>query len=177
MSVIIRPAVADDASAIAQVHVTAWQIAYRSLVPQEYLDSLDIMERTQLWHSILVGDITVEGIPRPADFVAESNGALVGFANVGRFRDEPGNTQAGELWTMYLSPDHWGTGVADALMAATLEQLEQLGFSVSYLWVLEGNERARRFYERHGWSPDDMIKSFEVGGASVPEIRYSRQVS
>ena len=40
------------------------------------------------------------------------------------------------------------------------------------LWVLVANERARRFYERAGFHADGPVVDFEVGGATLPEMRY-----
>jgi hypothetical protein len=42
------------------------------------------------------------------------------------------------------------------------------------LWVLEGNDRARRFYERAGWRGDDGMKPF--GDSGLYEVRYRKQV-
>lgn len=177
MTVIIRPANVSDAQEIARIHVAAWQLAYRDLVPQAYLDALDMSERTEVWRSILAGELTVPGLPRPADFVAELDGRIAGFANVGLFRDEPTDESAGELWAMYVDPACWGDGVGDALMASAVAEFNRLGTVKSFLWVLEGNRRARRFYERHGWSSDGPFKTFEAGGVEVPEVRYSRPLS
>jgi len=76
---------------------------------------------------------------------------------------------------MYVAPKQWGTGAADALMATTLDYLADEGFTQSYLWVFEGNERARRFYRRHGWVSDELVKNFELDEVTVSEIRHSRQ--
>lgn len=176
MDLTIRAAEVDDAEAIARVHVAAWQEAYRGLVPQEYLDGLDVAERASLWRSILVGDVAMEGIPRPTDFVVESVDGVVGFANVGRYRDEPDDVAAGELWAMYVAPAQWGAGVGDALMAATLVEFQLLGSVSTHLWVLEDNQRAIRFYRRHGWQASSDIKMFEVNGVEIPEVRYSRRI-
>jgi hypothetical protein len=42
------------------------------------------------------------------------------------------------------------------------------------LWVLEGNDRARRFYERADWRGDDGMKPF--GDSGLYEVRYRKQV-
>jgi GNAT superfamily N-acetyltransferase len=52
---------------------------------------------------------------------------------------------------LYVVPDQWGTGVADALHEWALDEARALGSSGCHLWVLEANARARRFYERRGW--------------------------
>jgi RimJ/RimL family protein N-acetyltransferase len=46
------------------------------------------------------------------------------------------------------------------------------------LWVLEKNDRARRFYERAGMAPDGTHGVYTPGGstAELPEIRYARRL-
>jgi GNAT superfamily N-acetyltransferase len=66
----------------------------------------------------------------------------------------------GWLEAMYVRPAAWGTGLADRLHAAAVEELARRGDSAR-LWVLEGNRRARRFYERHGWVPDGTSRVVE----------------
>jgi hypothetical protein len=54
-------------------------------------------------------------------------------------------------------------------MAATLDEL---GRPVT-LWVLEANDRARRFYEIAGFLPDGSRKPADLpGGVRLPELRY-----
>lgn len=173
MALTVRLARVDDADQIARVHVTAWRVAYSELIPEEYLASLDVGERSEVWRSALAGEQRVAGLPDAANLVAELGGLVVGFATVGRFRDDPHDEALGELWAMYVDPDSWGAGVGDALMAATFEELARLGAASSYLWVLEGNDRAIRFYERHGWRPDGIRKTFVVAEVEVPEVRFS----
>jgi GNAT superfamily N-acetyltransferase len=52
---------------------------------------------------------------------------------------------------LYVLPDYWGAGVAQALHDHALELAADLGSHRCHLWVLEHNVRARRFYERLGW--------------------------
>jgi GNAT superfamily N-acetyltransferase len=58
----------------------------------------------------------------------------------------------------YLVPERWGSGLADLLHAEAVAALRALGCSRARLWVLEDNPRARRFYERHGWSEDGSTR-------------------
>ena len=51
-------------------------------------------------------------------------------------------------------PISWGTGLAERLLDAALQDIVAAGGTVARLWVLEDNERARRFYERSDWRAD-----------------------
>ena len=50
------------------------------------------------------------------------------------------------------------------------------GFEEALLWVLEGNTRARDFYERQGWSKGKPIRLEEIGGRPVTEVRYEKSL-
>jgi len=105
--------------------------------------------------------------------VAEPAGLVVGFAVVGPAQDPEG---AGELCAITVDPDHWGTGVGSALLAAAQAELARLGYAEAVLWVLPDNARGRRFYEVEGWITDGTQRTSEVRGVVVPEVRYRRRL-
>jgi GNAT superfamily N-acetyltransferase len=164
--VVCRPATPADVPAIAEVRIRSWQAAYRGSVPQDYLDALDV-------------DAEIarrEGRPLDGQHVAVVNGSVVGWLGVGPYRadegeDLPGPT-CGEVAAIYALPEFWGRGVGRRLLAYGLGELRRLGLSPVLLWVLVANERARRFYERAGFVADGPVVGFEVGGATLPEMRY-----
>ncbi|CAH0204471.1 GNAT family N-acetyltransferase [Microbacterium sp. Bi121] len=162
----VRAAALTDADGIAAVHVRSWQAAYRGLMPQEVLDGLSVEERADGWRSILADP---ERISRT--LVAEHDGRVVGWAGFGDARDEdaPGT---GELWGIYALPDSWSSGVGHALITAVERELADAGHAVAYLWVLEGNERAGAFYERHGWAADGAAKVENRPGLVLHERRH-----
>jgi ribosomal protein S18 acetylase RimI-like enzyme len=53
--------------------------------------------------------------------------------------------------------------------------LRRSGFRTALLFVLEGNERAERFYRVAGWRRDGR-KDEDFQGASVVELRYRRDL-
>jgi hypothetical protein len=82
---VIRPARPGDAEAIAHVHVETWQAAYRGLVPDEHLDSLDVDARAERWLRLLSEDEpgpSVGVVDRPV-LVAVIDAVVVGFATGG----------------------------------------------------------------------------------------------
>ena len=62
------------------------------------------------------------------------------------------------------APEAWGSGAGTALLAAGVEELRRQGYAEASLWVLEDNPRARRFYEREGWTLDGARKEDEFLG-------------
>ncbi|MFT4199475.1 GNAT family N-acetyltransferase [Gordonia sp. (in: high G+C Gram-positive bacteria)] len=147
---LIRPATVDDAPAIADINVRGWQIGYRGLLPQDHLDGLSVDERTERWRAIIGA-----GDPTAHQLVAELAGCVVGWTAFGGDRTESGS---GELWALYVDPDRWSHGVGAALICAAERALTAAGFDEAVLWVLDGNERADRFYQAHGWSLDGQTR-------------------
>lgn len=64
-----------------------------------------------------------------------------------------GVTGERSLVAMWVHPDVRGTRVAHDLVAAMLDWADRDGASVVRAWVTDGNERARRFYLRMGFTP------------------------
>lgn len=161
-----------DALAIGLVHVRSWQAAYRGRFPQDYLDALDADRRGEGWRRYLEA-----GPPEgEALLVVDLDDRVVGFANVGPSRDDDAGG-GGELRAIYLLPERWGLGDGRALLAAATRALHAHGFGHATLWVLDGNERARRFYETAGWAPDGATKRDVSFGFPIAEVRYHRPLS
>ncbi|HEX3961219.1 MAG TPA: GNAT family N-acetyltransferase [Trebonia sp.] len=141
----VRHATLADASGIGLGHVRSWQSAYRGKVPQDYLDGLDPAGRSQVWRRIIeAADPSRGGV-----LVAVAEGWIVGFADFGPSRDSDADPQVtGEVFAIYADPDAWGTGAGRALMGSAVAELARLGYADASLWVLDANDRARRFYAR-----------------------------
>jgi GNAT superfamily N-acetyltransferase len=155
----VRLAVVPDAPAVAAVQVRTWQVAYRGLIPDEVLDNLSVEARTSMWEGL---------IPSGGVWVALADDAVVGFASAGPSRD----ADAGhELYAIYVLSTAWGTGLGFELAKAALGDEPDV-----VVWVLDGNERARRFYERIGFRADGLTKTETEGSAELKEIRYRRTV-
>lgn len=155
----IRWAVSADAPMLAEVHVTTWQHVYRGIFPDEFLDTLDRGRREAWWRRSLEGGARVH--------VAEAGG-VIGFCFPGSADDEGW----GEIYSIYVHPEHWDSGHGRALLEAGMATLREEGFERALLWVLEANERGRRFYERQGWALGRPMRVEDIGGTQVTEVRY-----
>lgn len=163
----IREAVLSDARPIAEIHVRAWQAAYRGQLPDEFLDRLSAEDRLEQ-HEWTIRN------PRETWrlWVAEDDGAPIGFAVTGPSEDADADERTGELYAIYLEPDRVGTGAGRALFGHAVEDLRARGFRSATLWVLETNERARRFYEIAGWTTDGTTANERIDCAMLPTVRY-----
>jgi GNAT superfamily N-acetyltransferase len=163
----VRAAVPEDSYDVARVHVRSWQSAYPGLIAQEYLDSLT--------PEALAGTYSFGrmGLALPSTQVAVDGSTICGLATTGLCRDSD-LSNFGELMAIYVDPAYVRTGVGRLLMTAARERLRRIGVTQAALWVLDGNVRARRFYERDGWSCDGTHRMSSYGDAPVKEVRYQR---
>jgi GNAT superfamily N-acetyltransferase len=165
----IREATPDDARAIAEVHVRSWRWAYHGLIPDDFLENLSVDDREPTWRERLADSAPCWGC-----LVAEdAAGRVVGFASFGPPKDAPTSAEdAGEVYAIYLEEAVAGTGVGRDLFAAASDALRGLGFGRAFLWVLAQNDRARRFYEKAGWSWDGTESTHMFDCANEPIVRY-----
>jgi ribosomal protein S18 acetylase RimI-like enzyme len=166
----IRPATAEDADAIARVHIASWQSAYDRVLPADFLASLSFEGRRDSWaESIATGQTHV--------LVAEANSQVVGFSAVGLCRDEGASPETFEIWAIYLSPSHWSVGLGRELWLASRELARSRGALRITLWVLASNQRAIGFYRAAGFVAEpSSLKSFALGGVQVEELRFVQRI-
>ncbi len=169
----IRHAEAADSSRIAQIHIASWQSAYAGLLPDDYLAGLDgeLEQRIAQWE-----DWLSKGSDQRLVLVAEDEGELVGFAHAGPAGDRDLDGEAGEIYAIYLHPDHVGHGWGKRLMSGIEEYLRAAGFERAALWVMTENQSARDFYEHLGWKPDGTQQDHCMG-LPVPAVRYQASLS
>ena len=142
----MREAQPQDAAEVAGVNVRSWQVAYRGLFPDDYLDGLRAEDRMAHY---TFGD----GRPgSPATLVAVIDATICGFVATGPARDEDA-ADAGEVYAIYVDPQAWGRGIGRSLIAEARTRLSRQGFTEAVLWVHAGNERAQRFYRATDGSP------------------------
>ena len=160
----VRVASINDAPALAELQLRSSPVAYRHIFPPEApkptLDRLVF-----LWESWL-------GSAERTGFVAEVAGDPAGVVVAGV---DPSDASLGHLARMYVAPDRWGQGMGRLLYQAAIEHLGGAGYVEATLWVLEGNHRARSWYERLGWAPTgERQPVFRPAG--IDELRYRRDL-
>lgn len=163
----VKPA---DISSLAELHVAAWQVAYRQILPDALLDNLSVDQAQTRWtHLIRDG--------QRSTLVAEVDGRPIGFVGFGASRDQDDNPDlVGEIYAAYVHPAHWGQGAGTTLLQRAIADLRDQGFTEITVWTLTQNSQARRFYEKMGFLADGATKSIERRGARFDEVRYRRRI-
>lgn len=167
----VRPAVAHDAKAIAEIHVATWQAAYKDLMPEDYLDSMTVEKRQAYWREAIE-------YSEPQVLVATDGDQLVGFVGFDRSRDPKTRSTVGEIWAIYVLPTHWGQGVGLSLWDGARDGLKDEGCTQVTLWVLLGNKRALQFCEQAAGFKREMpsLKTVDFGSVRLEELRLKREI-
>jgi L-amino acid N-acyltransferase YncA len=154
----VREAEEGDAKGIAEVHVRAWQVAYRGLVADRILDGLSVEGAERNWRRF----VTERG---STTLVAGREGRVEGFCSVATpSRDHDATESTAEVAAIYVAPDCWRSGVGSALLDAALGRLREEGWDEVTLWVFAENDQARSFYATHDFEPDGAERVNETVG-------------
>ncbi len=160
-----RPARSTDAERIALLHANSWQENYRGIWQDQFLDHDVIADRLKVWQGKLQH-------PAPNQFtlLAESAGELVGFVC--------GYTNYDDHWgtlldNLHVAKHYKGSGIGKKLIREfALWANENAPASKLYLWVLEENRAARKFYDYLGGVSQEVVLLENPDKSFSPCCRY-----
>lgn len=142
----IRHASVNDAVKIAEIHVHSWQTTYRGIVPDSYLQKLDVGQKTEFWKATLEKP---DAVYKSEIWIACIDGQPVGFATWGKNRDTTTPYQA-ELYAIYVLAEHQKRGVGTALYQQLTQFLRNNAYKSFCVWSLDSNRNAHKAYEAWG---------------------------
>ena len=195
MPIEIRPASAADEPAITEIRHETWLTAYAQIIDPAIIEQVTAPGRPanaapRPDRTSLVA-VAPPGQRRPPPMSADDRRLRVlrprterrlGCLGWVRRGAKPGSLtpaglagETGELYTLYVVPAHWSTGVGRALTDAALDGLRAAGYRRVVLWTLTENARARRFYDKAGFAPDGATNILD-GLGNVEELRYVRDL-
>lgn len=155
-----------DSQDIARIHVESWRSAYGNVLSPEYLAGDIDTERKVFWLNRLSGAGDSLKV-----VIAESDGTALGFACVRIDHDE---TWGSLLDNLHVSPAYKRQGIGRKLMTGVANLCkEHSTHSGLYLWVLEPNANAQKFYKALGASCTGSDFWHPPGGGSVEKLLYS----
>jgi ribosomal protein S18 acetylase RimI-like enzyme len=154
-----------DAHSIAELHAESWRRTYRGMMSDEFLDRSAASNRLAVWRERLSEDKLDRRVCLALDG-AHLSGFVCAFAN-------EDSVWGSYIDNLHVAAEYHRLGVGTELMLRAAEWLgrmyPQLGV---YLWVMEANNRARRFYERLGAKNCGTSDKRDPGGGSAPNCRY-----
>ncbi len=160
----VKRATVQDVKIISYIHASSWKSAYRGIIPQRYLDEL----QDDFWVNAFQGWIEANTVTALLIYDQE---LAVGCIAYGKSRDKK-LSEWGEIVSIYLLPAYFGKGYGHKLLKAALDDLKIAGYNDVYLWVLENNEAAKKFYERNGFVFNNEKYSFAIMGKPLQDMRY-----
>lgn len=161
----IRPVLnTDDWLAISHVYEQSWKHAYRGIIPDTWLARIPSGQ----WANGLKA-------PDRLSLLLIEDGKICGSASYSHARMEEMKGY-GEIISIYLLPEMMHKGYGYQLMQAVISALYDIGYQKVYLWVLEENKNARRFYERFGFVQKDWRQMDIYDGKEVAELMYVYEI-
>jgi len=163
----IRKALPDDASRIADIQIFGWRNAYRGIVSDKILFSkLNIEKKSQ---SIRKG--LQDGIEEW--YVFEEESIIKGIMSIGKSRDDD-KPQSFELWAIYVDPLMMRNGIGSQMLEYCETEAREEDYVENSLWCLENNSIGIGFYEKHGYGRDGKRQNIEKINAE--EIRFIKKL-
>lgn len=150
----------DDRMEISKIYEESWKFAYRGIIPQDYLNSIQEGQ----WA------INLDN-PNRKTLVCIDNGRIVGTSSFSESRFER-FLGFGEIISIYLLPHYIGKGYGRNLLKSAIVELRKQGHENIFLWVLEENVRSRHFYEQFGFCQTNDFLNTNIGGKQLREVRY-----
>lgn len=159
----IRRATEEDVKGIAHVHVETWRSTYKGIIPDHYLNSLTIENRTKNWQRNLKTLHT-------AIFIVENDdGEIIGFAAGGPEQTRDSFYQ-GELYAIYILDTYQQKGIGKQLTKRVVEFLVEKKYKNIIIWALEENSN-RTFYESLGGQLA-ASKPISIYGKELIQVGY-----
>lgn len=161
-----------DAPAISLIHAASWRVAYRGLLPQDYLNSIADTRWVEPFERLLRDDSMQAQIA----YDGETPVGCVSYGARSMEGAPPPPSGWGYVLTLYVHPAHVRKGHGTALLRTAENGLRQQGYTHCYLYVLDTNVNARLFYERSGYAWDGTGIDCPIGPVTVRDLRYIKKL-
>ncbi len=147
-------------SAMSRIHAMGWRDTYQGYVPDDYMAREITDERwvavfRQNYESGMCHGLLLYRDDTPVSCINYCRARTDNY-NPGekcRFHNE-NYKDWGEIASFYTHPEERGRGYGGRLLDEAVCRLQRNGYENVFVFVLRENEKARRFYARHGFSWD-----------------------
>ena len=163
MSYTIESATLADAADVAALHYLSHTQSFAAFASPGWVANRRLDDYRAQRRDFLGGQV-----PRSSAWVARVDGRTVGVVRVTPMEEEG----VAQLSSMHVHPDMQGRGIGRALMKVAEDFIRETGYRRSILGVIQANDRARRLYERSGWT---VVEQHPSGVEGVPIAIYGKK--
>jgi ribosomal protein S18 acetylase RimI-like enzyme len=170
-SVYFRNAEVSDVFQIASIHVESAKLAYRDFISRPLLDDVyNVKYKRKLWEKVIVND------PNSIIVVSNEMNKIIGFAYFEVLCESEKNLLV-ELHTLYIAPAYFLQGIGAALVQRMLDNLKLHDEIDVFLWVLDKNVEAKKFYFKWGFkeAAEQRICD-DIPEAKLSEVKLIRSM-
>jgi len=153
----VRNAEKEDVRQIAEILVEDWQKAYRGIMEDAFLDSMNADQRYEI------------EVKRYRKYIVAADGKeVLGYAWLEMAGDEPADC---EIIALYVRYSKRNRGIGKLLMRYAANHFREAGKKKMIVWCLKENTDSRRFYEKAGGT-EFRAGSHNWGGKEYEMISY-----
>ena len=163
MDIIIRNIKFDDIPNVVDIQINGWLSAYRGIIDDNYLDSMDRNKKIEKMENNYQEGYFI---------VAELNKEIVGFT---RYYDDnrysPDYSVDCELMALYVKPELKYQGIGTKMFNYVVNDFKRMNKKRMIIWCLKDNYPSRKFYEKLGGTligEKDFIKE----NKRYPEVGF-----
>ena len=168
MNITIRLAKPVDALDMAEVHARSWEVAYKDIIPMEYIKAKNAT-RPEQFKRIITNENTMR-------YVIQVDGKTVGIMAIDEPQDDDVGDDYYELHGIYLHPDYYRKGIGTQAVDFAFDKARKLGKRYMNVWVFAENYNSIKFYEKCGFVADGKTKPHEYGKI-VESIRMRKETN
>lgn len=161
----IRKVKIGDEKVLAYIQTESWKAAFSKILSKEDLDKYTNIDKAEEMYSMLLNNNIGNGLILSVD----GKPHCIAYWDV--TRDEE-MTDYAELICIHSLQGNWGKGYGSIMMDHILKEIKEAGFNKVMLWVFDKNNRARKFYENHGFVITEKSKTF----SGATEVMYCRDL-
>lgn len=142
-NLIVRDVKFEDLEQVVDIQVRAWQTAYKGIIDDKYLESMDKSKRLEKRKKDYMQNRFI---------VAELDNKIVGFCRFienNSFSSNIKNIDS-EIMALYVEPNLKRNGIGKALFDYVKNDLKSQNKKHMIIWCLKENMPSRMFYEKMG---------------------------
>lgn len=149
---------------LGEVHSKAWQASHKGIASERYWNTITPKRQTEYFQSQMQN-------PDNHYFLICQAKTPIGMISLNHSAD----SDAGEIMQLYFLPEYCGKGYGKKAMDFGIAYLQKHGVRTIKLWVMNINERAKRFYQSCGFSYTGIEKELDPS-RNLTEQCYARNL-